>query len=318
MRVLDTLAAVDAARSDALLVEGGSVVAIGKFDGIHRGHHAILDRVRAAAPLHSVVFTFANNPLSLLKPDTCPRPLMSGEQRLEAFADEGIELCAMVEFDEAFAAIPAEEFVERTLVGGLNARRVVLGADFRFGRGGAGDAALLRRMGERLGFDVEVVEWVTDDAAGQVSSSRIREAMTSGDVAAAARMLGRPPAVRGEVVHGDARGRELGFPTANLGGRVEGFVPADGVYAGWAVVDGARYAAAVSVGVNLTFESEGEPRVEAFLLDFSGDLYGARIEVLFVERLRGMERYDTLEALVEQMGADVERTREIAAGTASA
>src|SRR5690606_14390122 len=130
-------------------------------------------------------------------------------------------------------------------------------------------AALLRSMGERFGFEVEVVDWVRIAPHEEVSSSRIREAIVGGDITAATRMLGRPPVVRGEVVHGDARGRELGCPTANLGGRIEGLIPADGVYAGWAEVDGERHVAAISVGVNLTFEPDGDPRVEAFLLDYS-------------------------------------------------
>lgn len=304
MRIIETLETIDPADFPE-----GSAVAIGKFDGIHLGHRAILERVRGAAPLRSVVFTFANNPLSLLRPERCPRPLTSREQRIEAFETAGIDCCAMVEFDADLAAIPAEEFVERVLVGRLNAKLVVLGGDFRFGRGGAGDPDLLRRMGERLGFSVDVVGWVTDEGPQQVSSSRIREVILAGDVVAATRMLGREPSVRGEVVHGDARGRELGFPTANLGGRIEGLVPADGVYAGRAVIGGVAHPAAISVGVNLTFEPDGEPRVEAYLLDFSGDLYGERIEVRFAERLRGMERFDSLDALVAQMRTDVERTR---------
>lgn len=306
MQIYETIQAIDPAA-----FPGGTAVAIGKFDGLHRGHRAILDRVRDAAPLSSVVFTFANNPLSFLKPGSCPPALSSREQRLEAFEAAGIDACAMIAFDESVAAIPAERFVEEVLVGRLQAKLIVLGADFRFGHGGAGDAVLLRSMGERFGFAVEVVDWVRGPHHEQVSSSRIREAITGGDIGAATRMLGRPPAVRGEVVYGDARGRELGFPTANLGGRIEGLIPADGVYAGWAEVGGKRYVAAISVGVNLTFEPDGEPRVEAFLLDFSENIYGERIEVFFRERLRGMVRFDSLEALIEQMHADVRRTRSL-------
>lgn len=304
MQVFETIEAISAADFPT-----GSAVAIGKFDGIHRGHRAVLERVRHAAPLRSVAFTFANNPLSLLRPEKCPPELTSREQRLEAFAAEGLDACAMIEFDESVSAIPAESFVEDVLVGRLRAKLVVLGADFRFGHGGVGDAALLRTMGERLGFEVEVVDWVRGEHHEQVSSSRIRTAVLSGDIAAATRMLGRPPAVRGEVVHGDARGRDLGFPTANLGGRIEGLIPADGVYAGWAEVGGKRHVAAISVGVNLTFEPDGDPRVEAFLLDYSANIYGERIEVFFGERLRGMVRFESLEGLITQMHDDVRRTR---------
>lgn len=313
MRVIETLDGIVPGEFSS-----GSAVAIGKFDGIHLGHRTILANTRAVADregLHAVVFTFANNPLSFLNPAACPRPLSSRGQQLEAFADEGIDDCVMVEFDASIASIPAEEFVERVLVAGLNAKHVVLGDDFRFGHRGAGDGALLREMGARLGFTVDVVGSVTDPVLGRVSSSRIREAVSGGDVGSAARMLGRPVEVRGEVVHGDARGRELGFPTANLGGGrtggIEGLVPADGVYAGSALVAGREYTAAISVGNNPTFTPEGQSRVEAYLLDFAGDIYGERITVRFAERLRGTERFDSLDALVVQMRADVERTREI-------
>ncbi|UOR02262.1 bifunctional riboflavin kinase/FAD synthetase [Leucobacter allii] len=294
------------------LVSRGSCVAIGKFDGLHRGHEAVLGALARAArdeDLLSIVLTFANHPLSYLDPRRCPQPLMSREQRLEAFAAAGIDVCVMVEFDAAFASIPAEAFVSDILVDALRARHVIMGADFRFGHRGAGDGALLRALGERLGFGAEVVEWVEDPELGRVSSSRVRAAVLAGDVAEAAQMLGHAVAVRGEVVHGDARGRELGFPTANLGGEVEGLVPADGVYAGIAVIDGAEHIAAVSVGNNPTFTPEGVSRVEAFLLDFDGDLYGRAMEVRFVARLRGMSAFDSMEALVAQMRADVERTR---------
>ena len=312
MQVIDRLDAIAPAEFAA-----GSCIAIGKFDGLHRGHRAILARLVDEAREggnRTVVLTFRNNPLSFLSPEACPLPLMSPEQRLEAFAEAGIDVCVMVEFDAGFASIPAEEFVTDVLVGKLNAKHVIMGADFRFGHRGAGDGVLLRELGERLGFGAEIVDWV-DDGSGQVSSSRVREAVASGDVGSATRMLGRPPAVRGEVVRGDARGREIGFPTANLGGRIEGLVPADGVYAGTAVVDGVERIAAISVGNNPTFTPDAQSRVEAFLLDFDGDLYGKRIEVRFAHRLRGMERYESLDALLEQMGADVARTRElIAAG----
>ncbi|SDQ20069.1 bifunctional riboflavin kinase/FAD synthetase [Leucobacter chromiiresistens] len=292
----------------------GSCVAIGKFDGLHLGHQAILERMRTAARssgARSVAFTFANHPLSYLRPEACPRPLMSRAQRLEAIAGLGLDACVMVEFDEAFASIPAEEFVVDVLVGRLNAKHVLMGADFRFGHRGSGDGALLRALGERHGFTAEVLDWVEDDEAGQVSSSRIREALLAGDVEGAGRMTGRPVAVRGEVVHGDARGRELGFPTANLGGVIEGLVPADGVYAGWAVLDGVSHPAAISVGNNPTFTPDEVSRVEAYLLDFSDDIYGRTLEIRFAHRLRGMERFDGLDALVVQMHADVARAREL-------
>lgn len=311
MRVIDTLEAI---RPEDF--PGGSCVAIGKFDGLHRGHRAILRSVTDSAEAEgrrSVVLTFANNPLSYLRPGACPQPLMSREQRLEAFEAAGIDVCVMLEFDAGIASIPAERFVAEVLVDRLHARHIVMGADFRFGHRGAGDGALLRAMGERYGFAADVLELVEDGETGQVSSSRVREAILAGDVDVAARMLGRLPAVRGVVVHGDARGREIGFPTANLGGEIEGLVPADGVYAGWAVVGGERRVAAISVGANVTFDPEGEPRVEAFVLDFDRDIYGERLEVQFALRLRSMERFDSLDGLLDQMRADVSATRTLLA-----
>lgn len=308
MQVFESLDGIDPAE-----FSGGSCIAIGKFDGLHRGHQAILRRLgeeSEGGALRTVVVTFRNNPLSFLRPEACPHPLMSPEQRLEAFEAAGIDVCVMVEFDAAFASIPAEEFVTDVLVGKLGARHVIMGADFRFGHRGAGDGALLTKLGAEYGFDAEIVDWV-DDVSGQVSSSRVREAMGRGDVETVARMFDRLPAVRGEVVHGDARGRDLGFPTANLGGRIEGLVPADGVYAGFATIRGVRRQAAISVGNNPTFTPDEQSRVEAFVLDFSGDLYGERIEVEFAKRLRGTERFESLEALVEQMHRDVAETREL-------
>ncbi|MEJ6489836.1 bifunctional riboflavin kinase/FAD synthetase [Leucobacter sp. USCH14] len=311
MQIIETLEAIRPAD-----FASGSSVAIGKFDGLHLGHQAILGRMRTearATGARSVAFTFANHPLSYLRPEACPRPLMSRAQRLEAIAGLGLDACVMVEFDAEFAAIPAEEFVVDVLVGRLNAKHILMGADFRFGHRGSGDGALLRELGEQHGFTAEVLDWVEDDEEGQVSSSRIREALGAGDVEGAGRMTGRPVAVRGEVVHGDARGRELGFPTANLGGTVEGLVPADGVYAGWAVLDGVAHPAAISVGNNPTFTPDEASRVEAYILDFSDDIYGRTLEIRFAHRLRGTERFDGLEALITQMNADVVEARALLA-----
>ncbi len=291
----------------------GTVVAVGKFDGVHRGHRAIIDSLRDEAEKHgllSVVFTFTNNPLSYLNPTACPKPLSSPRQRLELIEAEGIDYCVMVEFNQAFAEIPAEQFVDDLLVQELQAKHVLLGSDFRFGHLGKGDATMLRERGAKQGFTVDVVEKVTDITRGAVSSSRIREAVGSGDVALASEMLGRTYSVRGTVVHGDARGRELGFPTANLGS-VEGLIPADGVYAGSVVIDHVEHAAAISVGVNLTFDPQGDPRVEAFVLDFQGDLYGKQIEVRFAERIRPMLPFESAEALIARMHEDVDETRAI-------
>lgn len=311
MRLVASLAEIVPAEFAA-----GSCVAIGKFDGLHLGHQSILRRLVADARADgqlAVVFTFANNPLSFLNPERCPQPLMSRAQRLEAFEAAGVDVCVMVEFDAEFAAIPAPEFVTEVLVSQLHARHVIMGADFRFGHRGAGDGALLHELGAHHGFTAESVAWVEDPEVGSMSSSRTRDAVLAGDVETASRMLGRPPAVRGEVVHGDARGRELGFPTANLGGTVEGLVPADGVYAGWVLLGGEREprVAAISVGNNPTFTPDEQSRVEAFVLDFAGDLYGQPIEVRFAHRLRGTVRFDSLDELLVQMHADVAETRRL-------
>lgn len=312
MRVYDSLEAI--AEST---FERGSVIAIGKFDGVHRGHQALLARVAQVAEQQGydpLVFTFANNPLSYLHPELSPVPVMSVGQRLDALAAAGVASCVMVPFDARLAEMSAEDFIERVLVDLLHTRHVCLGDDFRFGHGGEGDHVLLETIGEARGFTVEVLDDVEDEDLGRLSSTRLREAILQGDVRLAARIMGRRVALRGTVVHGDARGRELGFPTANIGGVIEGLRPADGVYAGFALVGGQRHAAAISVGANVTFDPEGEPRVEAFLLDFAGELYGEAIELQFVERLRGMVAFPNIDTLIARMSDDVRETRIILAG----
>ena len=309
MDIARTLAEVPAE-----LVAGGSVVAVGKFDGIHLGHQHILARLTEVSRergLSSVVLTFTNHPLSVLRPERCPSPVMSSMQRLDQFAQQGIDLSVMIDFTEPFSRIPAESFVSDILADRLRAQHVILGTDFRFGHRGRGDAELLLALGEQHNFTVEVIGSVATERTGIVSSSRIRGELGVGNILAATEMLGRYPAVRGEVVRGDARGREIGFPTANLGGDVEGMVPADGVYAGWVIRHGERLPAAISVGNNPTFTPDAVSRVEAFILDFSGDLYGERLEVQFVQRVRGMERFDNIDALITEMDADVVAIRGI-------
>lgn len=312
MRVFPSLEAIPAGAFEA-----GTVAAIGKFDGVHLGHQTLLHRIVESAGgrgLEPVVFTFANNPLSFLRPEASPPPIMSVRQRLDAFETAGVSSCVVVPFDAELAALSAEGFVDGVLVGMLHVRHICVGADFRFGHLEAGDSRLLAQMGERSSFTMEAIDSVEIEGVGRVSSSRAREAVLQGDVALAARMLGRPHALRSSVAHGDARGRELGFPTANLAAEIEGLRPADGVYAGWAVVGGQRHEAAISVGANVTFEPEGQPRVEAHLIDFEGDIYGEPIEILFAERLRGMVAFNGVEALVARMREDVRETRTILLG----
>lgn len=298
---------------------GPSVVAIGKFDGVHTGHRAVIDRARveAADGAQVVAVTFDRNPLSLLRPEKCPPDVIGPHQKLELLERAGVDATLLLTFDETLAAVPADAFVRRVLVDALAARTVLVGRDFRFGAGGAGDPDLLVRMGEEHGFRVDVVDDVRAvHADRRVSSTWIREALAAGDIATAARLLGRAPSVWGEVVHGLKRGRELGYPTANLSPDLEGFVPADGVYAGWLIdVEGTRrisYPAAISIGTNPTFDDVHARQVEVYVLDETDlDLYGHDVEVRFVERVRGMTAFDGVDALLVQMADDVERVRRI-------
>lgn len=300
---------------------GPSVVAIGKFDGVHSGHRAVIARARIEAEgagARVVAVTFDRNPLSLLRPEICPDPLTSLDQKLHFLAAEGVDATLVLRFDEELAALPARTFVERFLVGALKAVTVMVGDDFRFGHGGQGNPEMLKEVGRELGFEVDVVGDV-QGAGRRVSSTWIRELLAAGDVDGAARLLGRPHVVRAEVVHGLKRGRELGFPTANLSADAEGYIPADGVYAGWLLDEGpldaltrsvTRYPAAISVGTNPTFDDVPTRQVEAYVLDETElDLYGHRVEVQFSHRIRGMVAFEGIEPLRAQIADDVTRVR---------
>jgi riboflavin kinase / FMN adenylyltransferase len=298
---------------------GPSAVTIGKFDGLHTGHRSVLRAVREAADaagLTSTVLTFDRNPLSVLAPERCPEALVSNEQKRELLADAGIEATVMLHFDRAFSTQTPEQFVQNILVDSLHARVVFVGADFKFGARGAGNVALLQQLGPSLGFQVSVVEAMSLDGRHRVSATIIRQLLTTGDVAAAARLLGRPHTVRGTVIRGEQRGRTLGFPTANLSPKLEGFIPADGVYAGWLTVDGDKLPAAISVGNNPTFDGVPERQVEAHVLDRDLDLYDKTVEVSFVSRIRGMEKFDGVDALVAQIGRDVSQVHALLPGGA--
>ena len=301
---------------------GPSVVAIGKFDGVHTGHRAVIDRARvdaATGGARVVAVTFDRNPLALLRPEICPDNLIGVHQKLQLLAETGIDATLLLRFDRELADLPAREFVEHVLVGALGVRTVLVGRDFRFGRGGAGNPGLLADLGREFGFTVDVVDDVRAiDAGRRVSSTWIRELLAEGDVETAAKLLGRVPSVWGEVVHGLKRGRELGFPTANLSSECEGFVPADGVYAGWLIDEGSpdglrrgiRYPAAISIGTNPTFDDVPVRQVEAYVLDETDlDLYGHRVEIQFASRIRGMVAFDGIDALVRQMTDDVAQVR---------
>lgn len=307
---------------------GPSAVAIGKFDGVHRGHRAILDRLTAHARelhLESVVVTFDRNPLEVLAPDKCPHELVPLERRLALFDQAGVGAVLVLPFTRELAAEPAGEFIDDVLVATLHSRIVLAGRDFRFGHRGAGDVALLQARGVVHGFTVEPIEPVIADGLA-VSSTRIRRALDEGNVDVAADLLGRLPEVSGLVVPGAQRGRELGFPTANLGSGVvegvridvDGFIPADGVYAGWAIPQrggagfsaGERWPTAVSIGTNPTFEDV--PRtVEAHILDHTLDLYGLVLTVQFVAFVRPMVAFSGIGELIAGIRGDVARVREV-------
>jgi riboflavin kinase/FMN adenylyltransferase len=295
---------------------GPSAVTIGKFDGVHGGHRAVIASLKVIAAdrgLRSAVVTFDRNPLSLLRPEACPLSLTSTAQKLELLAGTGIDAALMVTFDREFAALPPEEFVRSILIDALKAQVVFVGSDFRFGARGAGTVEMLRDLGASAGFEVIVVDDVAPTGERRVSSTWVRELLEAGRVREAANLLGALPTIRAEVVHGAERGRTLGYPTANLSQDVEGFVPADGVYAAWLTVGGVRYPAAVSVGNNPTFGGVPEKQVEAHALDQRFDLYGQVVEVSFVDYVRGMRKFSGAEALAEQMRADEQRVREILA-----
>ncbi len=285
----------------------GSVVSVGVFDGVHLGHRAILARNRARAHelgARSCVVTFHEHPKRLLL-GRAPRTLTSLEHRLELFRREGIEQCLVLEFDEQLRSMSAGVFAERILKDRLGARAFVLGFDSKFGRNREGTPEYL----QSLGYPVEVVPQVL--ARGRaVSSTAIREAVELGDLAAAAAMLGRPYSLWGEVVHGDALGRELGFPTANLDPHHE-LLPPTGVYSAWVQLEASRQPAVVNIGYRPTVRSEQPPapRIEAHLLDFSGDLYGCTLELEFVQRLREEQRFGSLAELRAQIGRDVAAAR---------
>jgi riboflavin kinase/FMN adenylyltransferase len=300
----------------------GAVVTIGAYDGVHLGHQAVLRLVRELADargFEAALVTFDRHPAEVVRPESAPRLLTTLEQRLELLDATGdLDLCWVLTFDEARSKEAAEDFVREVLVDGIGARLVVVGADFHFGHRRGGNVPLLERMGAELGFEVLGLGLVAveGEASGApYSSTRIRELLAKGDVAEAARLLGRPHEVRGVVERGDQRGAEhLGFPTANLTVPERICLPADGVYAGTFVAeDEVERPAAISVGTRPTFYEDGDVLVEAYVLDFDGDLYGQQVKVRFREWVRGQERFDSTEALIEQMNADVEATRRILA-----
>ena len=297
----------------------GAIVTIGAYDGVHLGHRAVIDEVRQRARergCRSAVVTFDPHPAYVVRPESAPLLLTDLDQKLELLADAGVDRTLVVHFDEARSKESAADFVQEVLVGCLGARAVVVGHDFHFGHRREGSVPFLAAMGAQHGFDVVGLHLTTgsDAAEGEpVSSTRIRQLLGAGDVGGAAALLGRDHEVRGVVERGDRRGRELGYPTANV--RVPGQVqlPADGVYAGWYVrPDGSVHPACISLGRRPTFyEEQGDRILEPYLLDFDEDLYGEVGRVRFSSRLRGQERFASTDALIAQMAEDVARTRRL-------
>ncbi|MGH8958582.1 MAG: bifunctional riboflavin kinase/FAD synthetase [Acidimicrobiia bacterium] len=284
-------------------VAAPTAVTIGVFDGVHLGHRQVIaDLVARSGDLAPAVLTFDPHPLAILAPDRAPKMLTDIDQRLEQFSALGVEVAGILNFPD-IRDFAAGEFCERVLAEALTARRVVIGADFRFGRDRGGDSGFLARVGPGLGFAVEVLDMVgAGDAV--VSSTRIRQALRSGQVEDAARMLARPYELKGIVVVGDRRGNQIGFPTANLTIGDELQIPGDGVYAAWAVTGGDLRRSVVNIGVRPTFAGR-ERRVEAHLLNWTGDLYGQAMALRFLARIRDEMKFDGVEALVAQISADV-------------
>jgi riboflavin kinase/FMN adenylyltransferase len=301
----------------------GRAVAIGAFDGVHLGHQALLRLVHdlaCARELSSTVLTFDRHPAEVVRPGSAPKLLTTLDQKLELLDATGaVDECLVLAFDEARSKEPAEDFVSEVLAGVLGARLVVVGDDFHFGYRRHGDVPLLKRMGAELGFEVLGYGLVASPVSADVpdggvpySSTQARALLVRGDVEQAAAILGRPHEVRGRVERGDRRGRELGFPTANVGVPERVCLPSDGVYAGsYLGEDGVEWPAAISLGRRPTFYAEsGLLLLEAHLLDFDGDLYGQAAHVRFRRRLRGQQRFDTVEALIAQMALDVAAVRD--------
>ncbi|SDG14918.1 riboflavin kinase / FMN adenylyltransferase [Sinosporangium album] len=299
---------------------GRSVVTVGVFDGVHLGHRHLIGRtveLARALGLPSVVVTFDPHPDEIARPGSRPTRLLTATRRAELLAGLGVDVLCVLPFTVEFARLSPDEFTQTVLSEGLHAAAVVVGADFRFGHMASGDLETLRALGDKYDFTVEGVPLVAGTET--VSSSLVRRHLVEGDVEAAARALGRPHRVEGLVVRGYQRGRALGFPTANVESPPQTAIPADGVYAGWlqclptgnipAPYGGARWPAAISVGTNPTFD--GVPRtVEAYALDHDDlDLYGVRVAVEFGARLRDNLRFDSVEALVAQIRADVDQVR---------
>ena len=287
-----------------------SAMTIGVFDGVHRGHrhliHALVEEARASGLLAGVV-TFKDHPITVLRPGTRVRFLTDLAERTRLLKDLGVDFVAAVRFDPELARLSSREFLQ-VLVRELRMRKLVVGPDFAMGRDRDGSVETLPGITSDVGSEFKSVDLVTDPS-GIVKSTAIRKQIADGEVSSAAHLLGRNFSVQGTVVQGQRRGRELGFPTANLEVDSDLIIPSDGIYATWAHLKSGTHMAATSLGLRPTFDDGENRTIEAFLLDFSEDLYGQKLRLEFVNRLRGEEKYDTVEALLEQMHKDVQDTK---------
>ena len=295
-----------------------SVVTIGAYDGVHRGHQAVIDQVRQQAEIldaRSVVVTFDRHPASVVRPESAPLLLTDIDQKLELLASTGLDATCIVKFDETSSRETPTNFVKRVLVDRLSAKRVIIGEDFHFGHKRGGNVALLRELGPKFDFDVVPIELISrgDGVDEPVSSTAIRRALAGGQVELATQLLGHHFEVRGKVVHGDERGRQIGFPTANIEVPSQICRPADGVYAGVLTrADGAKHVCAINLGRRPTFyEHADSSMLEAHLLDFDGELYGEIVKVSFSHFLRGERKFENIDALKAQLKNDIEQTRAV-------
>ena len=296
-----------------LPTDKGTVATVGTFDGVHRGHWAVLQEIRERAEVagrRSVLVTFDPHPLRIVRPEHAPLLLTTPVEKKEILAESGLDYAVFISFTEALSRYDPRRFVEEILVGRLGVEELVIGYDHGFGRDREGDPDTLKKIGDDLGFTVDVVAPVrVDDEA--VSSSRIRQLLLDGQVRTAGSFLGRPYSIRGVVVRGEGRGKGLGFATANLQvAERDKLIPPEGIYAVRGVLRDGTYAGALHLGPRPTFKGS-PPSVELHLLDFDRDIYGGEVRVDFVERLRGIEPFTTVDALVDQIREDVERTRAI-------
>jgi riboflavin kinase/FMN adenylyltransferase len=290
----------------------GTWLTIGVFDGVHRGHQAILRQLvegAHAAGSPAAVLTFAHHPAEVLGHRSL-KCLTTPEERAELLGKLGVDAVITHPFNKQVAALSAAEFM-KPIKERLGLSRLLIGYDFALGKGREGNASRLVEIGRKMGFTVQVVEAVSDES-GLISSTVIRKLVSVGDVADAAKMLGHPYVISGSVVHGSARGHSLGFPTANVGVPPGKLIPAFGIYACWAEVNGERHKAAISIGIRPTFEqNEPDVRVEAYLLDYGKDLYGQKVTLEFIQRLRDEMKYPSAEALIAQIESDVATVRSI-------